>query len=135
MLADAEALKEKLDTAMSEGTSFKDALKAAEKEAVVTQIKDFSYQGRSYSPKFGIVKFTNAGEIAPFSFTPSEEEAEKVTLIYISKKELVKDTQYHTGLDDTVKSAEFYSRYRIFGDWLYKQLDETDVTLPVISKE
>lgn len=139
MIAEAKDLREKLVAALEEGKSFPEAAKALEKEPTeleeLTEGQVISFgQGQSQKmpnpPAFDAAKFTNPGDIAPVEFTPSEEEANRALIIYVDKREVVKDPEYLNKLETTFQQRSRLATLITFENWLQEQYNESEVVPP-----
>lgn len=138
MIKDVEELEEKLAKALEAGKSFDEAAKELEKTPTeVTDLGEgqtFNFSGRSQKlpdpPEFLAAQFTNPGEIAPVEYSPTKEDATRATIIYVSKREVVKDAEYQTGIDNRYKSISGNMRFLAFSNWLYDRFLESDVVPP-----
>ena len=139
MIVEAKALHEKIAAAVKEGKTFEAAAKEADKE--VTKL-DKPAEGQTFRfgpgqsqkmpnpPAFDAAKFTNPGEVAPLEFTPSEDAADQALIIYVDKREVVKDDEYLTGLEDNYKGLSEVTRLVAFENWLNDRYLESEVVEP-----
>lgn len=139
MVAEAKELEEKITKALEAGKSFQEAAK--ELEQTTTDFKDlgespsFNIQGQMRKfqedpPAYLAAQFTNPGKLAPLTFTPSEEAADKALIIFVTKREVIKDEQYLTGLDQEFEGITGSIRYVAFSNWLYDRFLESNVVPP-----
>lgn len=139
MIADAKALHEKLETALKAGKTFEEAAKEAEKEVTkLDALKETgSFRGQRFPnpPAFDAAKYTNAGEIAPLELTPTDETADRALIVYVDKREVVKDDEYLTGLEDSYKGLSNVTRLIAFENWLNDRYAESDVVPPKIAEQ
>jgi len=136
MIEDAKALREKLIAAIKEGKTFEDAAKEAEQkvEKKDNLVAKLSYQGRSFGDDaFEPAKTTNPGEIAELELVPSEESPDQALIIFVEKREVLKDEQYNTQLDNTFNNLSYHSRLVAFDNWLNDRYKESDVVPPVLN--
>lgn len=139
LVAEAKELHDKLDAALEEGKSFTEAAKELEQEP--TEIKDLK-EGQVFSfgpgreqkmpnpPEFDAAKLTNPGEIAPVEFTPSEEEVSRALIIYVDKREIVKDPAYLNELEQKYQNRSRYTTLIAFENWLQEKYNESEVVAP-----
>ncbi len=138
MVEEAKALHERLTAALKEGKTFEEAAKAAEQpvEKKSNLVAGQSYQGRFFGdPAFEPAKSTNPGEIAPLELTPSEEAPDQALIIYVDKREIVKDEQYSTQLDRTFSGLSDASRLVAFENWLNDRYKESEVVPPNLGEQ
>jgi hypothetical protein len=144
MIEDANALHEKLTAAVKAGKTFEEAAKEVEQTTTklekLTEGQSFQFgQGQSQKmpdpPAFEAARFTNPGEIAPIKFTPSEDEAGRALIVYVEKREVIKDDEYLTGLDNNSKGLAAVTRLIAFENWLNDRYTESDVEAPKMAEQ
>lgn len=133
MVTKAKELRDELAVAVEEGKSFEDIAK--EKELTVQTLPDLqgsqSFQGRTFPapPAFQAAQYTDPGKVAPVEFSPSEENPERALIVLVEKREIVKDDNYNTGLENAFKGQSTIIRYIAFQNWLYDQYIANNVKL------
>ncbi len=139
MIADAKALHEKLTAAIKAGKTFEEAAKEEKQEVVkLDALKETgSFRGQRFPnpPAFDAAKFTNPGEVATLEFTPSEEGATSALIIFVDKREVIKDDAYLTGLEDSFKGLSDVTRLIAFENWLNDRYAESEVVPPKIAEQ
>ena len=136
MVEDAKTLRDQLAAALKEGQTFEQAAKASDLtvEKKPKLVAGQSFQGRFFGdPAFEPARSTNPGEIAPLELTPSEEEPEQALIIYVAKREIEKDEQYATQLENSFSNLSQASRLVAFENWLNDRYQESNVVPPVLS--
>lgn len=138
LVEQAKETREKLIAALAAGKSFDDAAKELELEP--TELKDLTggqtinFGGRVQRipspPAFDAAKLTNPGEIAPVEFTPSEDEATRALIIFVDKREVVKDAAYLGDLEDQFKQQTQLTSLIAFENWLTDRYNESNVIPP-----
>ena len=137
MVEEAKVVHEKITVALKEGKNFEDAAKALDHsvEKKPQLVAGQSFQGRFFGdPSFEPARSTNAGELAPLELTPSKEDPQRALIIYVDKREIVKDAQYSTQLDNTFNSRSQASRLVAFENWLNDRYKESNVIPPNTSE-
>jgi hypothetical protein len=139
MVADAKALHEKLSPALEAGKTFEEAAKEAGQKIVkLDALKETgSFQGQRFPnpPAFDAAKFTNPGELAPLEFSPSEEEASRALVVFVEKREVTKNDEYLTGLEDSFKGLSDVTRLIAFENWLNDRYAESEVVPPQLAEQ
>ena len=139
MVADAKALHEKLSPALKSGKTFEEAAKEAGQKIVkLDALKETgSFQGQRFPnpPAFDAAKFTNPGELAPLEFSPSEEEASRALVVFVEKREVTKNDEYLTGLEDSFKGLSDVTRLIAFENWLNDRYAESEVVPPQLAEQ
>ncbi|MDB4384232.1 hypothetical protein N9Z79_09105, partial [Akkermansiaceae bacterium] len=138
MIKEANELHTKLTEAIKGGKSFTDSAKELEKEAVefkgITEGQTFNFGQRSQKlpdpPEFTATQYTNPGEIAPVQFTPSEDEADQALIIFVEKREVVKNAEYQTDLNKRYESISGNMRFVALSNWLYDRYAESEIVPP-----
>lgn len=138
LVEQAKETREKLIAALAAGKSFDDAAKELELEP--TELKDLTggqtinFGGRVQRipspPAFDAAKLTNPGEIAPVEFTPSEDEATRALIIFVDKREVVKNAAYLGDLEDQFKQQTQLTSLIAFENWLTDRYNESNVIPP-----
>jgi hypothetical protein len=140
LVEQAKETRDKLLAAIDGGKSFEEAAKELELEPTdLTEInggQQFNFQGRIQrfggDPAFEPAKLTNPGEVAPVHFDPSEESPNKALIIFVEKREVVKDADYLNKLEEKFRFDEKLMQYIAFENWLSDRYDESDVVPPKI---
>lgn len=138
MIEEATALREKIAEAVKAGKSFEEAAEEAGQkiEKFSNLVAGQSFQGRFFgNPAFEPAKFTNPGELTPLTFDPSEEEASRALIIYVDKREITKDEQYNTQLENAFNNLTQQSRLIAFENWLNDRYNESEVVPPVTGEQ
>ncbi|MCX8238101.1 MAG: peptidyl-prolyl cis-trans isomerase, partial [Akkermansiaceae bacterium] len=139
MVTDAKALHEKLSPALKAGKTFEEAAKEAGQKIVkLDALKETgSFQGQRFPnpPAFDAAKFTNPGELAPLEFSPSEEEASRALVVFVEKREVTKNDEYLTGLEDSFKGLSDVTRLIAFENWLNDRYAESEVVPPQLAEQ
>ena len=139
MVADAKDLHEKLSPALKSGKTFEEAAKEAGQKIVkLDALKETgSFQGQRFPnpPAFDAAKFTNPGELAPLEFSPSEEEASRALVVFVEKREVTKNDEYLTGLEDSFKGLSDVTRLIAFENWLNDRYAESEVVPPQLAEQ
>ena len=138
MIKEANELHTKLTEAIKGGKSFTDSAKELEKEAVefkgITEGQTFNFGQKSQKlpdpPEFTAAQYTNPGEIARVQFTPSEDEADQALIIFVEKREVVKNAEYQTDLNKRYESISGNMRFVALSNWLYDRYAESEVVPP-----
>lgn len=137
MVKEAESLHAKITTALEEGKTFNEVAKELEQqvEKKTKLVEGQSFQGRFFGdPAFEPARSTNPGELATLELTPSEENPERALIIYVEKREIVKDEQYNIQLDRRFSSLNQASRLVAFENWLNDRYKESKVVPPKLSE-
>lgn len=135
----AKEMREKLIATMEEGKTFDEAAKELEQEPTVLDAisggQEINFRGMAQrfggDPAFEPAKLTNPGEIAPVHFTPSEDSPEKALIIFVEKREVVKDADYLNKLETEFRNNERLMQFIAFENWLSDRYDESNVVPPV----
>ena len=138
MAKEAAELHEKLTAAMKAGKTFEEAAKEAEQtvETKANLAAGQTYQGNYYGDRaFLAAQFTNPNEIAPLKLEPSEEQPEQALIVYVNKREVLKDDQYNTQLERTFDNLSQQSRLVAFDNWLNDRYNESGVVPPVLNND
>ena len=138
LVEQAKETREKLIASLAAGKSFDDAAKELELEP--TELKDLTggqtinFGGRVQRipspPAFDAAKLTNPGEIAPVEFTPSEDEATRALIIFVEKREVMKDAAYLGDLEEQFKQQSQLTSLIAFENWLTDRYNESNVIPP-----
>ena len=138
----AKETHEKLAAAIKEGKTFEEA--ATELKLKVTNLNEVAggqvfnmggIQRRLPSPPaFIAAKLTDPGQIAPLKLTPDEEAPEKALIVFVEKREVLKDADYSEKLDTDFKNKAFEMKFVVFQNWLNERYLENNVVAPNIQE-
>jgi hypothetical protein len=125
MKKDADEARAKLAEAVEAGTSFEEAAKAAGFEA-----KSFDELSRTARPE-GLINprsvFEAAAQTTPGTVAETLHEDRRSVVIYVAKRELVREENLQGRIDAVVNQATNRNRYIAFESWLANEREDAGV--------
>lgn len=124
--AAAEAASTKIKDSIAAGKSFADAAK----EAGISEVKTVANITRTYRPDavteplnlFEAVKFTDPG-----SLTAPIVESDRAFVVYVAKREVVKEPNAQARLDAEIKNQSGGNQMAAFDSWLSARMEATKI--------
>ncbi len=136
LIKQAEEAHEKLVAAVKEGKTFADAAKELEltvkpSAEIIKPVIPIQYRMRGVNfptpPAFIAAKGTEPGQISKIHFSPSEEEPETATIVFVEKREFKDDAAFSNGLSREIETATDSYRLMTFEAWLQNEYGKRNI--------
>lgn len=118
---------EKIKAALAEGKSFADAAKSAGIESDIVSLTQISQTTEPDITKAPARLFESAKYTAPGTLADPEIEADRAFIIFVEKREFVKDANTDQSIDSQVNRETESNRINAFVTWLSDKTEASDI--------
>jgi len=118
---------EKIKAALAEGKSFADAAKAAGIESDIVSLTEISQNTKPDVTKSPSRLFESTKYTAPGTLAEPEIEADRAFIIFVEKREFVKDADTDQSIDSLVNRETESNRINAFVTWLNDKTEASDI--------
>jgi hypothetical protein len=118
---------EKIKAALAEGKSFADAAKSAGIESDIVSLTQISQTTEPDITKAPTRLFESAKYTAPGTLAEPEIEADRAFIIFVEKREFVKDANTDQAIDSLVNRETESNRINAFVTWLSDKTEASDI--------
>jgi peptidyl-prolyl cis-trans isomerase D len=118
---------EKIKAALAEGKSFADAAKSAGIESDIVSLTEISQSTKPDVTKSPSRLFESTKYTAPGTLAEPEIEADRAFIIFVEKREFVKDADTEQSIDSLVNRETESNRINAFVTWLNDKTEASDI--------